>query len=288
MNLFSLLNELSTADAAAGAPRRAVLRQLGRAGGRALVAGLPALLAAPAAQAALAATTYDALVILLRVERLLVAFYGQARNSGALNAFANDINTLRTQKVGHVQFLEQALTSAGAVVPTAPTYDFSGQKNNSANPVLFPAVFATPAAFLNLAQQLEDASVGIYKGQAAQFNAGEPLLTAVLRMHTVAARHAAHVRTLRRASGARVKSWPSPADADLSPAVLVPAPPPAAPATVPLAAIEANITQRLGANLVPYPSLLTGATAVQRYAVAEAFDELLTPEQALGLLAIFS
>ena len=291
MNMFSIIDKLSAAadQPTAPAPRRTALRQLGTAGARALAAGLPLALTAPAARAGISATTYDALLLLLRLENLLVALYTRALASPVLaGPYAADLALLRQQQTDHATFLARALRDAGALVPAPPTFDFSGQRGQATNPVLFPDVFTSISAFLSLAQQLEDASVAIYKGQAAQFSIGDPLLTAVLRIHTVEARHAAHLRTLRRATGARVKPWPSPGDAALSPALTVPAPPPAvAPATATLADLEANTTQRLGIALVPFPSILTGTAVVQINAAAEAFDEPLSTGQAQALLAIF-
>lgn len=291
MNLFAIIEKLgAVADQpTVPAPRRDALRQLGTAGARALAATLPLALAAPAAHAAGPATTSDALLLLRQLEGLLGDFYTQALASPPLAAaYAADLTLLRQQRADHATFLTQALRDAGAVLPPLPSFDFSGQRGQATSPVLFPGVFTSVSAFLNLAQQLADASVAIYKGQAGQFGPGDPLLTAVLRLHTVQARHAAHLRVLRRATGVRVKPWPSPGDAALSPALTVPAPPPAvAPATATLAALEANTTQRLGTALVPFPSILTGTAVVQLNAVAEAFDEPLTTAQAQALLAVF-
>ncbi|WP_310392408.1 ferritin-like domain-containing protein [Hymenobacter sp.] len=292
MTILSLLDRLSAADVPSGpTPRRHLLRQLGQTGLRAAGAVLP--LALPA-QAAPTETTFDATLLLLKLEDLLGSFYGQALSAPVLTGPAQaavrpDFERLLRQQQGHAQFLRAALTATGITPPPSPSFDFSGRKNNPFNPVLFPAVFTDYGAFLQLAQQLEDASAATYLGQAAFFVTDKPLLDAVLRMQSVEARHASHLRTLRRAAGpAAVKSWPSTADAAPAPAVLVPSTAGSAAAPVSIYTFEANETQVVtGTNTVPFPTVLTGNTAVQFRAPAEAFDEPLPTLQASALLGIF-
>ncbi|GAA4368402.1 hypothetical protein GCM10023185_41140 [Hymenobacter saemangeumensis] len=295
MNLLSLLNRLSVADqpaAPAPAPRRQALRQLGQA----VAAGLPlAMGAGSPAQAKIKDTALDAVQLLLRLEDLLADFYTQALAAPALMAapFRADLTLLQTHQQNHAAFLRQTLRDAGVTPPPAPTsprYDFSGRRGNPSNPILFPTVFTGQNGFLEMAQQLEDASAAIYQGQAAFIIGNRLLLDAVLRMQAVEARHAAHLRTLRRTlSGARVKSWPSRADAAPNPAIQVPSQPATTPpSTTSIYAFEANETQIMsGARLVPYATLLTGSNLVQTNALAEAFDEPLPTAQATALLNIF-
>lgn len=293
MNLLSLLDHLSAVDAPSGAaPRRHLLRQLGQAGAWAAVAGLPLALA-PAAEAAPTSTSLDAVLLLLKLEELLTDFYIQALAAPVLTAAGQaavrpGIDRIRRQQQGHAQFLRTTLTTNGLTPPPAPRFDFSGRKNNPANPILFPDVLNDFSAFLQLAQQLEDASVAIYLGQASFLTTDKPLLDAVLRMQLVEARHAAHVRTLRRAAGTTVKSWPSTTDVTPNPAVLVPNPAGGSAAPVAIYTFEATETQLVsGTNTVPFTTILTGATAVQPSAVAEAFDEPLPTAQATALLGLF-
>lgn len=296
MTLLSLLDRLSAGDAPSGAaPRRQLLRQMGQAGWRAAAAALPLALALPA-QAATADTSLDAILLLLKLEDLLSALYTQAlAPSGVLAnpaqaAVRPDFERILRQQQAHAQFYRSLLTGAGLTPPTAPNFDFSGRRNNPASPVLFPNVLTDYAAFLQLAQQLEDASASIYLGQAPAVATDKQLLSAVLRTQSVEARHASHVRTLRRsvATSAVVKSWPSNADTAPSPAVLVPNPTSSTAAPVSIYTIEANENQPVSStSSVPFIALLTGATAVQFVALSEAFDEPLPTAQATALLAIF-
>jgi hypothetical protein len=62
-------------------------------------------------------------------------------------------------------------------------------------------VFTNPVTFLAVAQSLEDTGVRAYKGAAPLLmgTANRTLLTAALNIHSVEARHASRLRTMRRA-----------------------------------------------------------------------------------------
>ncbi|ALW84766.1 hypothetical protein AUC43_06515 [Hymenobacter sedentarius] len=297
MNLLSFLDQLSAVDASpAAAPRRHLLRQLGQAGAKAAAVALPLALALPA-QAAPTDASLDSTLLLLKLEELLAAFYTQALAAGAVlsnaaqAAVRPDFERILAQQQNHARFLRTSLTSGGLTPPATPAFDFSGRKNNAGNPTLFPNVMTDYNAFLQLAQQLEDASASIYLGQMVTFRSDRLLLDVVLRMQSVEARHASHIRTLRRntQSGAVVKNWPSAADTPPTPAVLVPSPAGGSAAPVSIYSFETNEKQVVtGANVVPFASLLTGSIAVQAGAYASAFDEPLPTAQATALLNLFS
>ena len=213
MKLISLLDQLAATPAsAAPAPRRALLARLGRAAAATLPLGLgaTAAIAAPA-------TIYDSILQLLRIERLQVALYTRALGTTGLIPAAQtaDFQLLLAHQSQHVQFLTGTLQTAGAIVPAVPTFDFSGQHGVSTNPVLFPNVFSSFDSFLALAQQLEDLGVRLYKTHALSFTADKPLMTVLLRLQAAEARHAAHLRGLRRTRGAVALPWPSTDDAPI-------------------------------------------------------------------------
>ena len=213
MKLISLLDSLAAAPATAAAPRRAVLRHLGHTA----AAALPLALGAAAPAAAAPTTSYDAVLLLLLLERLQSALYRQALAATGLIPAAQvaDFQRLRTQQDQHLAFLTLALQNAGAVLPAAPAFDFSGRRGVAANPVLFANVLSDYDQFLALAQQIEDLGVRIYKSQAFAITYDNQLVLAVLRMQAVEAQHSAHVRLLRRGRGAVVQPWPSEDDAPI-------------------------------------------------------------------------
>jgi hypothetical protein len=292
MNILSLLDQLSSPANTTAALRRNVVQQISIASARLVAAGLPVALAPSPVQARPSATALDAILLLLKLEELQLAFYTQAAGSAALAAYQADITTIQAHQRGHLTFLQQFLTNAGVTVPSTPAFDFSGQRGNTANPVLFPDVFTNPANFLQLAQQFEDAAAGIYLSQAAIFNE-QPTIKALYRMQSVEARHASRIRSLRQVllgSTGRVKSWPSRADTASSAVIPVPAVLATTPAsTTSIYSFENNETQLVsGFRIVPYATLLADASKlVQSNSLAEAFDEPLPATQATALLDIF-
>ncbi len=288
MNLLAFLDCLDNLPAAPAA-RRDALARLGAAGWRGLAAAAPLALAVGTVAAAPTLTTPDAVALLLQLEQLQNAFYTQALGAaGPLPAAVRpDVERLQTQQQQHLAFLSQTLTDGGLPVPVAPVFDFGGQHGGAANPVLFPNVLTNYASFLELAQQLEDAAVRLYLGQLPTLAPEKLLYRAALAMQATEARHASHIRSLRRAAGATVKNWPSTADAALPAPAMVPTD--GGPAT--LYAGEANQEQLIPGPLrVPFVTLLVSANnaAVADTATAEAFDEPLTTAQARALLALFS
>ena len=296
MKILSFLDSLGGTDVAqAATPRRELLRQLSQAGATAAAAAFPLTWASPAL-AAPTESVLDAVRLLLQFEDFMVAFYTQALAAPVLTNAAQagvraDFTRILAHQQEHAQFLRATFTNAGLTAPVAPTnYDFSGRRNNMANPELFPGVMTDYTAFLQLAQQLEDASASVYLGQAAHLSTDGQLFGAILRMQTVEARHASHLRTLRRTAPTPVfvKSWPSTADTAPTAPVLVPATASNSAARVSIYTFEANETQAVTpANPIPFTTILTNTTVVQFRALAEAYDEPLPTVQATALLAIF-
>ena len=89
-----------------------------------------------------------------------------------------------------------------------PNFDFSGGMGSGTGP--FKDAFTNLELFLNVAQTFEDTGVRAYKGRAAEIVMGGAYLTAALQIHSVEARHAAHIRLMRKAYGSgvgNVKPW---------------------------------------------------------------------------------
>lgn len=107
-------------------------------------------------------------------------------------------------EAAHVSFLASAITASGGTPATytATSFDFTGGRGSGTGPFA-PATTAAGKPFLLLATQaFEDTGVRAYKGQAefliSSVAATRNVLNAALRIHSVEARHAAHIRYLRR------------------------------------------------------------------------------------------
>lgn len=217
MNLQNIFNHLHSEDPEfyeRTSERRSVIRTF--------MKGV-ALTAAPFALGGLLKKAYgqsasDALAILnyaLTLEYLEAEFYKKAVDSaGALNLSGTPlaaITTIRDHEIAHVAFLRKTITNAGGtpVTKTAASFDFSGAKGAGNGP--FAAAFSNYDLFLAVAQTFEDTGVRAYKGQAPRIidDAYNNILQAALQIHSVEARHAAHIRYMRsKTSSAVVKDAP--------------------------------------------------------------------------------
>ncbi|GAB3232317.1 hypothetical protein GCM10027346_19490 [Hymenobacter seoulensis] len=195
------------------------------------------------------------------------------------------VMTIRTDERHHVDFLKAVLGTAAIPDPGASAFDFTGSKGGKRAP-LFADVFTNASTFLAVAQALEDTGVRAYKGGAPLLISNNTILEAALNIHSVEARHAAHIRTIRRGGPQAVpgslntnpKSWISGNDNG------GPAPSATAPvygAGNPAGAYpgEENVSQA-GVNLVAAFGVTTGEAS-------EAFDEPLDPNTVLTIASNF-
>ena len=201
-------------------------------------------------------------------------------NLASLVKIQNDENN-------HVTLLRGALGTNVFAAPAVTEFDYTGGKGSSMGP--FMGVFTSPALFLAVAQSLEDTGVRAYKGGAPYVASDKSVLTTALNIHSVEARHAARLRTMRRGGfgnnaasasaitgadrGASPKSWVSGLDnggagGPLTAPIYNGGPAPAyTPAGITFPA-EDNVTQG-GVNLqTALASLMIPAAAF-----SEAFDE---------------
>ncbi|WP_019947632.1 ferritin-like domain-containing protein [Hymenobacter aerophilus] len=304
MDFLNLLARLADLDSTAAAPqpagaRRAALGRLGQAG----TALLPGLLLGALSQPATAGTldTRTRLDVLLLVRQL--AALGNELHSRALGlvpgytalpltaAEKTGIQVIREQEVQRVALVSQLITDGGATLPAAPRYDFTGSQNG-ARAALYPDIQTNPDTYLLVAQVLKDAAVRVYKTQVEFVRADIYLSELLLRSHTVEARHASHLRTLRRQRGATVKSWISPDDAPVGTT---------GTAVARVYAGESNSVQAYSAadngalTSVPFNSTLPINVATPPLSpeailrkVAEAFDEPANAVVATDVAALFT
>ncbi|MBC6606416.1 ferritin-like domain-containing protein [Hymenobacter sp. BT188] len=292
MNILKLLADLAEVDPTLYdrlSSRRAAFAPLSQLGRKAALAALPLALgtAIMPAQARDIRTILDSLNLALILEYLESEFYARALGlvAGAPSVPAGffpagtrpAIETIYRHEQQHVRFMERVIQASGGTLPTKPRFDFTGSKNG-AQPAVFADVFTNFDTFLQVAQTLEDAGVRAYKGQVGFLQTDNSLLEAALRIHSVEARHASHIRSMRRARGANVKNWVSASDTSIA----VPG------KTDAVYASEDLVNQFMaGLRQVPFDQApLNTVVAVAK--VAEAFDEPIPASTATSLVSIFT
>ena len=217
MDLKNIMNQIEQIDPEFYekiSPRRSILKSFGT---KVAVAAIPFALGSlfNKAYGKTTSAATDVLNFALALEYLEYNFYQTAMNTIGLipSADAGGFDKIRQHENEHVDFLKSAITAAGAIPYTPPhlysgldytpaSYDFTGGG-------ALPDYFATNdyATFLVVSQAFEDTGVRAYKGQAGALQ-GSAYLEPALQIHSAEARHAAHVRKLRRSLGATTtKPW---------------------------------------------------------------------------------
>lgn len=288
MNIFKLLARL--ADAAPEAyqqpsGRRGVLRGLGQLGRRAAATALPLGALLPKAYGR-NQTILDSFSLALKLEYLENEFYTKALAAGTAGTLVFPAGTraviqqIQGHEQSHVALLTRVLQSSSAAVPTKPNFDFTGSKNGTKPPV-FADVFTNFTTFLKVAQLLEDTGVRAYKGQVEFLVNDNDLLEAALQIHAVEARHAAHIRGLRRTTqNANVRDWVSKNDDVITLAGVTDA----------VYTGEDADTQTLpDARIFPTDTtpIVTDTPAKAKISLGEAFDEPITATVAAQLANLF-
>ncbi len=269
MNLFNIIQEIEKVDPEITErlnPRRAAIKNITSFGTKVAAAALPFAMGTmfKKAYGQTPSSVNDVLNFALTLEYLEYEFYLRGTQAPGLipsGPPATAINVIRDHEDQHVKFLKSVL---GAAAVAKPTFDFTAKGT-------FPTVFVDYNVFLAVSQALEDTGVRAYKGQAPNLIGNQVVLTAALNIHSVEARHASHVRQMRRAIGgaaANMKPWITGAnDTGIGAAVNA------------NYAGEDNITQG-GVNV----TTLAGATPTSS---TEAYDEPLTKEAVLELVKPF-
>ncbi len=220
----------------------------------------------------------DVLNFALTLEYLESEFYKAGYDASMAGTLAipsgapmGAIKTIRDHEIAHVNFLKTAITSLGGtpVVFTAASFDFTAKGN-------FPTVFTDYALFLAVAQTFEDTGVRAYKGQAGNLISNNDVLTAALNIHSVEARHASHIRQMRKANGGLV-----PAGVDVKPWITL------NQSGIGTSAVQASyngeeLTTQAGVNIINI-----GGFVISANAASECFDEPLTKEQVVSIVTPF-
>ena len=260
--------------------RRKAMRQFANIGKKLAATAVPVALGAMFKKA-YGQTSADLLGVLnfaLTLEYLEAEFYATAlAKTGLIPAGAalTAIQTISQHEAQHVKFIQTAISGAGGTPVAKPKFDFSGGSGSGTGP--FAEVFNNYELFLAVAQTLEDTGVRAYKGQAPNLLRTGDVLTAALRIHSVEARHAAHIRQMRRANNfsATIKPWITLNDTNINPDNAV----------IRSVYDGENNPVQAGIDLRAYRAL--DNAAITFVTATEAFDEPLTRAQVLAIASPF-
>ncbi|WP_207493948.1 ferritin-like domain-containing protein [Aridibaculum aurantiacum] len=282
MNFENILSEIEKVDPEVYErldTRRSTLKRFKDIAGKLSLAAIPMALGSmfnkAYSQTATGAQVVDILNYALTLEYLEAEFYKRAVTSFATigvpaGAAQMAITTIRDHEVAHVNFLRTAISGAGGtpVTFTAANFDFTAGNGSMAGP--FANVFTNYNTFLAVAQTFEDTGVRAYKGRAAELVRTGDVLSAALRIHSVEARHAAHIRLMRKANNfGDVKPWITGNQTGIG------------------AAVQASYNGE--ENTVQAGVQITGINGlgITAEAASESFDEGLTPAQVLAIVDPF-
>ena len=278
MNLHHIINEIEKVDANVHDridTRRAALKSFRNFGGKIALAAVPIAFGSLFKKAyggvKGTADVMDVLNYALTLEYLEAEFYAQALLASGLlppGQVNMSIQTISKHETAHVNFLKTAIASAGGTPVDKPAFDFSGGNGSGEGP--FKDAFTDLGLFLAVAQTFEDTGVRAYKGRAAELKGSGDVLTAALQIHSVEARHAAHLRLLRKELGSGVgdlKPWITGKESGINNALVQPS-----------YDGEENTTQA-GVKIANI-----GGFDISEAAASESFDEPLSAEQVLMIV----
>jgi hypothetical protein len=201
MNLLQIIADIEEVDPEVYDrldSRRSIFKHMSGLGQKLSAAALPLAVGAifnkVYAQTPVGAGVNDVLNFALKLEYLESYFY-QARTTvtglSAVNSAA--LALIATDESNHVSFLRSVLgTNAIPVPATTGVFDYTAKGT-------FPTALTSATTYLALAQSFEDTGVRAYKGAAPLLMSNKTILTAALAIHAVEARHASHIREMRRA-----------------------------------------------------------------------------------------
>ena len=274
MNLVNILKDIEEIDPEfqdRTNPRRAAIKNMTGFGTKLALSALPFAIGGIFKKAYGQTTTGVAGVLnfALTLEYLEFEFYKAAVSSGIIPAGVDlvALTKIRDHEALHVNFLRTAITAAGAtpIAPlTAANFDFTAKGT-------FPTVFSNYDVLLAVASAFEDTGVRAYKGQAPNLMGNGPILTAALNIHSVEARHASHLRLMRRMRGVNIKPWITGANDTGVPQV---------------AASFAGEDNKVQAG-IDITSFNGVGAKISLNAATESFDEPLTKDQVLAIVAPF-
>jgi len=280
MNFLNIMNHIEKADPEVYGrldSRRAAMKAFSSFGSKLALSSIPLALGSMFSKAYAGSrgskeTVLEVLNYALTLEYLEAEFYATAVSKGTslvpAGAAANAIMTIADHEAQHVTFLKAAISGAGGTPVAKPTFDFSGGKGSGTGP--FKDAFTNYELFLAVAQTLEDTGVRAYKGRAAELVQGGDVLTAALNIHSVEARHAAHIRSMRKANGfADVKPWITGKESGIGEIV------------------QASYNGEESTSQASVEIVNINGQSISAASASEAFDEPLTKDQVLMIVDPF-
>ena len=201
MNIHNLITEIEKIDPEVYDrldSRRSAMQQFLKINGKIALAAVPLALGgmfkkAYAGGGSMKPGIVDVLNFALTLEYLEAGFYNTATGTPGLiknGKIQAGFMTIRDHENEHVAFLSTTIKALGGTPVPKPTFDFTAGGT-------FPDVFSNVDTFYAVSQTFEDTGVRAYKGQAANLMSSNDVLTAALQIHSVEARHAAFVRSVR-------------------------------------------------------------------------------------------
>lgn len=203
MNLNTIIEEIEKLDPEVYDRldgRRTAMKKLASVGGKIALATVPLALGSLFKKAYgqnASMGVLDVLNFALTLEYLEAEFYNKGMDASGLipASYRKEFAVIQDDENAHVKFLQDTIKALGGMAVAKPTFDFTGGKGSNAGP--FTGVFTNFDLYLAVSQTFEDTGVRAYKGQAGNLISSNEVLRAALRIHSVEARHAAHVRRVR-------------------------------------------------------------------------------------------
>jgi hypothetical protein len=281
MNLQNILTEIEKTDLEIYDrldTRRNAMKSFAKTSGKIALAALPFALGSMFQKAYASPTAptdliLDTLNFALTLEYLEANFYIKAVASGIIPTgdALTSLTVIRDHENEHVNFLKTAITAAGGtpVSFTANSFDFTAKGT-------FPNVFSDYGTLLAVAQTFEDTGVRAYKGQSPNLISNNDYLSAALQIHSVEARHAAHLREMRKManllvpSGVHVKPWITLNQSGIG-----------------TSAVQASYNGEENVTQAGVMITNIGGKNISAAAASEAFDEPLTKDQITAIVTPF-
>jgi len=276
MNILNIIQEIEKVDPEFNdriSPRRAAIKNMSGFGKKIALSALPLALGSlfQKAYGQTTSTVVDVLKFAFTLENLEAEFYKMGvSTSGLIPAGTPAVAALtliRDDENKHVKFLSDTIKLLSGAAPTAMSFSNFDYTAKGA----FPTVFSNYATFLTLAQAFEDTGVRAYKGQATNLmgTANRTVLAAALGIHSVEARHASHLRQMRKAMGIDLKPWITGNNSGGLPAAIY---------------AGEELETQAGAKIT---GIAADGVTVSVAAATEAFDEPLNSAQVLAIVTPF-